>query len=472
MGPKSRILYVDDEENNLFNFKNLFKWEYDVITVTSGAVGLRILKEEEVHLIVTDQRMPNMSGIEFLKKAIKVNPFPERIIVTAYGDLSTITEAVNECAIFRYIAKPWREEDMKLAIDRALESYHLKIENRGLIKRLKLRNSELQRENRFLRGELHSNSFINLTSKNREFKEILKRVKKLAPSSANVLIRGETGTGKELMANMIHGLSSRTDAPFIKLNCAALPENLIESELFGHEKGAFTGAETARAGRFELADGGTIFLDEIAEMSNHLQSKLLRVIQEGEFTRLGGEKSVSIDVRIIAATNKDLELEMKHGSFREDLYYRLNVFEITCLPLRERREDIADLAKFFIAKYKEKANNCDASLSKKDLDYLFSYEWPGNIRELENTIERSLILSQDGKLELDWLVFNKRQDSEIEHFDQLDLKDLEKRHIAKVLKMCNWKVSGPNGAAEILGLNPKTLFSKIEKHGIKRPRRS
>jgi formate hydrogenlyase transcriptional activator len=296
---------------------------------------------------------------------------------------------------------------------------------------------------------------------------VLQQIEQVAETDATVLILGESGTGKELIARAIHNISNRRRKPLVKINCAALPANLIESELFGHERGAFTGAMEKKLGRFELADGGTIFLDEIGELPVELQAKLLRVLQEGEFERLGNPKTIKVDVRVIAATNRNLEQAIEKREFREDLFYRLNVFPIHCPPLRERKEDIPFLVKHFCQKHESKIGKKVMTIPSKVMDAFTAYDWPGNVRELENIIERALILSKNGTIEYgDWMPMAKTVESSKNKLLKLD--DVEREHIIEVLKQTNWRVSGEKGAAKILGLNPTTLEARMKKLGIKR----
>jgi transcriptional regulator with GAF, ATPase, and Fis domain len=297
--------------------------------------------------------------------------------------------------------------------------------------------------------------------------KVLRSVEQVASTDSTVLILGETGTGKELLARAIHSISNRADRPLVKVNCATLPENLIESELFGHEKGAFTGATSRKIGRFELAQDGTIFLDEIGELPLSLQTKLLRVLQEGEFERLGDPKTFKVDVRVIAATNRILEKEIEEGSFRKDLFYRLNVFPIKIPPLRERREDIPLLVKHFLKKYNTKVGKELQLISKEMMERLQSYDWPGNVRELENIIERAVVTSTGKKLLIgNWLTHSSAQTSS----KILPLEEMEKRYIIDILEMTEWKVSGEKGAAKILDINPQTLVSRMKKLGIQKPK--
>ncbi len=326
---------------------------------------------------------------------------------------------------------------------------------------------KLEAENNYLQEEIEiQNNFGEIVSNSKKFRKVLKQVEQVADTNSTVLITGESGTGKELIARALHQLSRRSKRPMIKVNCAALPSNLIESELFGHEKGAFTGAINSKIGKFELADGGTLFLDEIGEIPVELQAKLLRVLQEGEIERIGGQVVKTIDVRIIAATNRDLPKEIESGNFREDLYYRLNVFPIHSIPLRERPEDIPLLVQYFCEKLGSKLGRKITDIPQKIIDKLITYEFPGNVRELENLIERGIITSTNGKLKLgDWF---KPKKNRIKTKDFKSLEAAQRAHIVKVLQYTEWRVGGENGAAKILDMRPTTLYSKIERLGIKR----
>jgi len=327
----------------------------------------------------------------------------------------------------------------------------------------------LEAENSYLQQEIKiEHNFEEIISQSPKFKLVLNQVEQVAKTDATVLVLGESGTGKELLSRAIHNISNRKKRPLVKVNCASLPANLIESELFGHERGAFTGAVARKSGRFELADGGTIFLDEIGELPIELQAKLLRALQEGEFERVGGTKTIKVNVRIIAATNRDLEAEVAEGRFRADLYYRLNVFPIHSIPLRDRKEDIPLLVKHFVDKYSGQMGKRITNISKRVITSLQAYDWPGNIRELENVIERALIVSQDQKLELGgWM---GKKDIAQKDDALVTLAQHEKAYILKVLHETTWRVSGDQGAAKILGMKPTTLESRMKKLGIKRGR--
>jgi len=333
---------------------------------------------------------------------------------------------------------------------------------------VKALKDRLQDENLYLQEEIKvAHNFNDIIGNSNVYRSMLGQIEQVAATEASVLILGESGTGKELVARAVHQLSLRSERPLVKVNCAALPANLIESELFGHEKGAFTGALTRKTGRFELADNGTIFLDEIGELPLELQSKLLRVLQEGEFERLGNPNTLQVDVRVIAATNRDLETQVENGAFREDLYYRLNVFPIHCPSLRERKEDIPLLVRHFIDKYSGRTGKQINAVPKKVMEAFTAYSWPGNVRELENIVERALIVSRGTALEIGpWL---KREPPEPEGAEVLTLEENERRHILEVLGKTAWRVSGDRGAARILGINAQTLVSRMKKLGIKRP---
>ncbi len=326
--------------------------------------------------------------------------------------------------------------------------------------------NRLQAENIYLQAEIKVvHNFEEIITGSKVFKNVLRKVEQVAATNATVLILGETGTGKELLARAVHNLSDRKERPLVKVNCAALPANLIESELFGHERGAFTGALSRKMGRFELADGGTIFLDEIGDLQLELQAKLLRVLQEGEFEHLGSSTTIKVDVRIIAATNRDLKKALESGDFREDLYYRLNVFPIISPPLRQRKEDVPLLVKHFSEKVGAKVGKKIGSINPKAMDALLAYDWPGNVRELENIIERAVILSKGKTLQLgDWIPAKTKTSNSKE---MLSLEENERRYILEVLELTGGRVSGEKGAAKILGVNASTLDSRMRKLGLK-----
>ena len=347
------------------------------------------------------------------------------------------------------------------------ERKQAELELRAALSEIKELKEKLEIEREYLQDEIKLEyNYENIVGQSDGLKYVLYKVEQIAPGDTTVLILGETGTGKELVARAIHGLSPRKGRALVKVNCATLPENLIESELFGHEKGAFTGAHARQLGRFEVADGATLFLDEIGELPLELQPKLLRVIQDGEFERLGSSGTIKVDVRVIAATNRNLEEEVRRGRFREDLWYRLSIFPITVPPLRERTEDIAQLVDFFVTKISKRLGKSIENIPTNVMNALQNYQWPGNIRELENVLERAVINSSGPKLRLMDELKNSDNNQELKT-TQKTLEEVERDHIVRVLEQTNWKVGGNNGAAEILGLNRSTLRARIRKLGIR-----
>lgn len=375
--------------------------------------------------------------------------FPVEYISTPIWEKDKLVGAV---VVFRDVTKE------RIAEEKLRKAY-LEVE------RLK---DQLQQENIYLQEEIKLEyNFSEIIGRSEAIEKVLKKVEQVAGTNSTVLILGETGTGKELLARAVHSNSSRKNRPLVKVNCSALPANLIESELFGHEKGAFTGAITQKTGRFELADGGTIFLDEIGDLPLDLQAKLLRVLQEGEFERLGNPKTVTVDTRVIAATNRDLALAIEKGDFREDLFYRLNVFPIHAPPLRDRKEDIPLLVAYFCDKLGAKIGKKIDSVSQKVMDSLIEYSWPGNVRELGNIIERAVIISETNILQCgDWVPVNKTGPTE--SIELSTLEEIERAHILKALELTGGRVSGEKGAAKILGINPSTLESRMRKLGIRK----
>lgn len=380
-------------------------------------------------------------------------------------DPNPTTSEKNQTAILRIFAARAGAEIERMKAEKELAKANEQLTLR--LKEIELLKNQLQLENKYLQEEIKlTYNFEEIISRSKDFQKILQQIQQVASTDATVLILGESGTGKELIARAVHNISNRSKKPLVKVNCATLPANLIESELFGHEKGAFTGAMDRKIGRFELADGGSIFLDEIGELPVELQAKLLRVLQEGEFERLGNPRTMKVNVRVIAATNRNLQLAIEKKEFREDLYYRLNVFPIICPPLRDRKEDIPLLVKHFCKKHEGKIGRTITNIPSKVMNALIAYDWPGNIRELENIMERAMILSQNGVLEYgEWIPVQKVTGAKVSN---ARLNDVEKDHIIEVLKKTGWKVSGEKGAAKILGLNPTTLEARMKKLGIHR----
>ncbi len=451
------ILIVDDEKNYPPILSAVLEDEgYETLTANSGREALLILNDSDIDLVLTDMKMPGMDGIELLEKIKSCDPDLPVIMMTAHGTVDKAVEAMQKGA-YTYILKPFDNDRLVLFVEKAIAMFRV------------------IKENRRLRDAVESQyKFGNIIGKTKVMKSIFETIQKVAPTPATVLIEGESGTGKELVAKSIHFNSPRHDKPFIPVNCSAFVETLLESELFGHEKGAFTGAVSMKKGRFELADGGTLFLDEIGELSPNLQVKLLRVLQEKSVERVGGIKPISVNIRLISATNKTLEDEISHGRFREDLYYRLNVVRIVIPPLRDRKEDIRLLVNHFIKKYAEERKS---DIPIKGVDHeverlFYDYPWPGNIRELENIIERAMILcpgelitpadlpnefksSIDNTLRLDGIPVNANLYE--------TMAKVEQEMIIRALKVTN---NVQSHAARLLGIGKSGLNQKIKKYNL------
>ncbi|HWP23801.1 MAG TPA: sigma-54 dependent transcriptional regulator [Candidatus Binatia bacterium] len=445
-----RILVVDDEAPQRELIRGfLEKQGYEVLTAASGEQGLEILKREPVELILTDQRMPGLSGLELLKSARTINPEIDVIVMTAYGNIETAVEAMKAGAS-DYLAKPLHLEELRHKIERLRERHLLYVENRELREALESRHR-----------------IEGIIGESGQMLEVISLVRRVAASEATVLIRGESGTGKELIAKAIHYASPRASAPLVRVNCAALPENLLESELFGHERGSFTGAVATRKGRFETADGGTLFLDEIGDLPMHLQAKLLRVLQEREFERVGSSQPLKVNVRVLSATHRDLEALMKSGQFREDLYYRLNVVTIVLPPLRERRQDLPRLMEHFLAVFAEKNHKTIRGFTHEARHALLRYDYPGNVRELENLIERAVVLTRDdviGREDLPLTLEEAEAIGEQEPNLTAAVEGLERRMIQDALT----RAGGiQTRAAELLGITERALRYKLKKYGLR-----
>jgi len=454
---KRHILIADDEPLTRKSLLEILKFEgYKVSLASDGEEALRQIKENPPDVVIADLKMPKLDGIALLRKIKEYDSNIAVVLVTAYGTIETAVEAMKEGA-FDYITKPIIDSEIKIVIQRILEQKKLLEENKVLKERLKKEGRK---------------QFYKMIGQNPKMQKIYDLVETVAPTNATVLIVGESGTGKRLIAHALHFYNPyRKDKPFVEVSCGALPENLLESELFGHIKGSFTGAIRDRQGRFEIASGGTIFLDEIDAFSPKLQVKLLRVLQEGEFERVGDTKTIKVDVRVIAATNQDLKKLIKEGLFREDLYYRLNVIPINVPPLRERKDDIPLLVEHFLKKSSQKLKGkIVRDVSPQVMELFFAYDWPGNIRELENVIERAVILCKGERIEVEDLpeffmeLRGKDRDDEKRNFSLKEVvKDSEKEIIEKVLKECG---GNRKKAAQILGINRTTLYNKLKAYGI------
>jgi len=393
-GRRYALLFVDDEEAILETLQLTFEEEYDTHLARNGAEGLEILEREEIAVVIADQRMPGMDGAEFLERAVEVRPESIRMMITGYADITAVIHAVNTGRIHRYIQKPWDSHDLRLNVRQAIDAYQLSHEKAQLADALKEAHDRLRRENLYLRREVERRyAFEEIIGESPAMQKVFDVLEKVAETDATVLLTGETGTGKDLVARAAHYAGPRKKRRFVAQNCGALPETLLESELFGHKRGAFTGAHADKKGLFEIADGGTIFLDEVGETTPGMQVRLLRVLQDGEIRPLGSHESRKVDVRIIAATNRELRTEVEEGRFRDDLYYRLRVVEIGLPPLRERRVDIPPLAHHFLDQVNKKMGKSLQGFTNDAMDRLMACPWTGNVRELANEIERAVALA-------------------------------------------------------------------------------
>ncbi len=444
--PKCILVADNDKSIRDSISKVLRKESYEVLLAEDGAVALEILRRQPVHLLLADLRMPGLDGVQLLKATKAMKPETEAILMTAHATVETAVAAMKEGA-YDYILKPLKRQEILVAVSHALERQILRTENRHLKEQLEAMQGSSK-----------------IIGKSAAMHQVLEMAQQVAQSAATVLIQGETGTGKEIIAQAIHYAGPRKDKPLIKVNCAAIPETLLESELFGYERGAFTGAMTRKPGRFELADGGTLFLDEISELSPQVQVKLLRVLQEGEFERLGATKTTQVDVRIIAATNTDLTLAVTEKCFRADLFYRLNVIQLSLPSLRERREDIPLLVQHFLQVYCEKNQTQLIGISNAAMECLMEYQWPGNVRELENVIEGAVVLAKGEIIGLEDLP------RKIAHQDPgparnlvipigTPLAEIERQVIEETLKQSR---GDKELAAKLLNISSRTIYRKLD----------
>jgi DNA-binding NtrC family response regulator len=446
MSKMPRILVVDDEKAMRESLNDWLKEDgYQVGLAESGNKAVDMARKDPWEVILLDLKMPGMDGLETLKKLKEVRPDAEILMMTAYATVDTAVQAMKEGA-FDYLVKPFDPDEVEMLIQKIVAHKDLVLENILLRKKLE-----------------ETYQFDEIIGKSDVMQEVFDLITRVAPTDSTVLITGESGTGKELIARAIHGNSNRCYMPFIAVSCGALPDSLLESELFGYEKGAFTGAEHTKKGRFEMAHKGTLFLDEIGDISLKTQVDLLRALQQKEVQRLGGEDVIEVDVRIIAATNRDLSRAIRESRFREDLYYRLNVIAVKVPPLRERKEDIPLLADAFARKYCLEMNKEETGIGPSALKLLMNYDWPGNVRELENIIERALVIGKDNEILPDDLPFSRKELGP-EAFPK-SLKMMEKIHIQRILESTGWNITR---AARDLGIDRQTLYNKIEKYEIRR----
>jgi DNA-binding NtrC family response regulator len=449
------ILIVEDEPKmqRLLDL-NLKEEGYDTHSAADAEAGLNILRQEKIDLVLTDLKLPGMNGLEFLQAVKRTNAAIPVVLVTAYGSVETAVEAMKAGAS-DYVLKPFSMEEIKLILRKELDVRSLREENRTLREALGRRYE-----------------FKNIVGRSNTMQEVLAKVEQVAPTNSTVLLGGESGVGKDMIARAIHQHSRRASGPFIKINCTAIPENLLESELFGYEKGAFTGAVAAKPGKFELADKGTIFLDEIGDVPGTIQVKLLRVLQEREFERLGGTKTLKVDVRVVAATNQDLRAALEEGTFREDLYYRLNVVPISIPPLRQRREDIPYLADFFLERFTRESGKNLAGITPAAMKILTDFHWPGNVRELENIIERAVVMANGEKVELGDIQLDiaparlpAAADGTAAPFlpEGMTLEQHEDELIREALRRA---AGNKSQAARLLGLSRNALRYRLSKIGV------
>jgi len=450
MQKSERILIVDDEKVALKNLEHVMKKEgYEVVSTQSGQNALRILEEQKFDVVLTDLKMEKVDGMQILRRCRELYPDIEVVMITGYATLESAVESMKHGA-FYYIAKPFRLDEVRKVVSEAVEKVRLKGENRQLREQIESYQGK-----------------VKIITQDAQMQKLLDTARQIAPTDCNVIITGESGTGKELFARYLHLHSKRSQGPFFAINCGAFTEELLGNELFGHEKGAFTGAATMKKGLVEMASGGTLFLDEITEMSPSMQVKLLRVIQEREVLRLGATEPISADVRFIAATNRDLQDAMKSGSFRQDLYFRLNVVSLYVPPLAERKNDIPLLSYYFLKKYSVLMNKEVTEISQEVIDLIMSYDFPGNVRELENVIERGVALSNGKSIEVAHLPEDLRELS-IRTFRKREGKmpSLEEQELSYIQWVLREVGGNKTLAAQILGIDRVSLWRKLKKYGL------
>jgi len=450
-----KILVAEDEPTLREGIATAFRdrgWQVE--EAADGEAAIARLEQEVYDVLVTDYKMPGSSGLEVVKRCKMLNESTVALMMTAFGTVESAVDAMK-AGTFDYVLKPFDLEELEMKVERALE-------HRRLLSRLQAYDREVLLPR-----------FENIVGESPQMQEIFRTIEKVARSNATILILGETGVGKELVAEALHRNSSRADGPFVKMNCAALHENLLESELFGHERGSFTGADRQRIGRFELANEGTLFLDEIGSMTLSTQTKVLRILQEREFERMGGNRTVKVDVRMVAATNANLEESISRGDFREDLFYRINVVNITVPPLRERKQDIVPLSRYFIDRFSADLKKGVRGMAPSAVRALQRHTWPGNIRELENAIERAVLMCDSDTITSDDLHLYPEQTSNVSSLNLrlpptgIDLDELEKQAILEALRINNWV---QKEAARFLGISSRVMNYKVAKYEIKNPR--
>jgi two-component system response regulator HupR/HoxA len=469
------ILVVDDEPAILESLELTLAPDYRVLTAESGPQGLEILEREEIALIIADQVLPAMLGVEFLARSIEIQPRAIRMLLTGYADIGSLTRAVNEGRIYRYIAKPWEPDEIRVVVKRALEAYELAFENTQLAGALVEANDRLRSENLYLRREVERKySFDQIIGTSSAMERVFDVMEKVAETDATVLITGETGTGKDLVARAIHYTSARKDQHFVTQNCSALPDTLLDSELFGHRRGAFTGAHADKKGLFEVAHRGTIFLDEIGETHPGMQVRLLRVLQDGEIRPLGSSDTQIVNARVIAATHRDLRKDVTEGRFREDLFYRLRVVEIEMPPLRERSGDVPALAHHFLDIANQEMKRELKGFTNAAMDAMVRYRWAGNVRELENEIKRTVVLAGDASMVSDEMLSEHIRGAPIRMIPSGDLPitglrlndavdALKQQMILEAIE----EMGSKTRAAEKLGIPRQSLQKMMKRLGLK-----